>query len=119
MSKGGLTQPEWSPCTTHRELPYQTRGSLEQFLVHTQKRDRIQVHSIILLCFPIPTRGQWPYILRSTRAIKMILFDLKFESTNIDYPANHVQIAFKSHFGGLCCHGGLQMASIASEVELL
>ena len=66
------------------------------------------------------TRGQWPYRLRSTRAMINLSsnsgglicvhglqtaleaqFDLIFETSRLNYCGIHVHIASNSHFGGL------------------
>ena len=75
------------------------------------------------------TRGQWPYRLQSTRAMENsssnsgdlnslgglqtsseVQFDLRFETSNLDYPGINVHIASNSHCDCLWGHGGLQMA---------
>ena len=40
-----------------------------------------------------------------------VQFDLRFETSNLDYPGIHVHIASKRHLGGLRGRGGLQMTS--------
>ena len=53
------------------------------------------------------TRGQWPYRLRSTRAMENLsgglksLGGLQFQTSNLEYPGIHVHIAPNSHFGVL------------------
>ena len=63
------------------------------------------------------TRGQWPYRLQSTRAMENsssnsgdlnslggletsseVQFDLRFETSNLDYPGINVHIASNNHF---------------------
>ena len=59
------------------------------------------------------TRGQWPLRPAATSARRnrhVMLYDLY-------YLEIYVHIAYNSHFGGLLGHGGLKMASMASEFK--
>ena len=62
--------------------------------------------------------GNGPLNERATMAmIFEVIFGLRFEISNLNYPGIHVHVVSNSHFGGLWGHSSLQMASKASEVR--
>ena len=49
-----------------------------------------------------------------------VRFDLRFNTSNLNYPGIYVHIAWKSFFGGLGGHSGLHMTSeVTSEIKLI